>query len=303
MKKTLDLQGWIANLGCSVGIEIGHRRMPGLVTVQVLRGARWLMLGLVLGLMLGGGVSAADAEGLARPTVLITGSSRGIGFELARQYAQRGWGVIATCRTPERAAALQALAAEHSNVVIERLDVTDFPGMDIVAEKYRAVPIDVLINNAGILGDNDKQKFGTFDYSAFDQVMAVNTKGPIRMLEVFVDHVAASDMKKIMNISSAVGSIQMTFGGQDFYQHSKAPLNMSMRNLAKELRQSDNPGRKALIFGMIDPGIVDTGFAGNVPVPMIQADESAAAVIKVIDSYDRKTSASFLRYTGQKMPW
>ena len=249
------------------------------------------------------GMPVVYAEGLAKPTVLITGSSRGIGLELARQYAQRGWGVIATCRTPQRAADLQALAKSHSNVVIERLDVTDFAGIDVIAEKYRHVPIDVLINNAGILGDNDKQKFGTFDYSAFDEVMAVNTKGPIRMVEVFVDHVAASEQKKIMNISSAVGSIQMTFGGQVFYRASKAALNMSMRTLAKELRRSDQPGRKELIFGLIDPGIVDTGFAKNVPIPMIQADESAAAVIAVIDSYDRKTSASFLRYTGQKMPW
>jgi NAD(P)-dependent dehydrogenase (short-subunit alcohol dehydrogenase family) len=249
------------------------------------------------------GASVAYADGLATPTVLITGSSRGIGFELARQYAERGWGVIATCRTPERATALQLLAQSHSNVVIERLDVTDFTEIDNVAEKYRDVPIDVLINNAGILGDNDKQKFGTFDYSAFDEVMAVNTKGPIRMVEVFVDHVAASEQKKIMNISSAVGSIEMTFGGQIFYRASKAALNMSMRTLAKELRRSDQPGRKALIFGLIDPGIVATGFAKNVPIPMIQADESAAAVITVIDSYDRKTSATFLRYTGQKMPW
>jgi len=249
------------------------------------------------------GAYAAYADGLATPTVLITGSSRGIGFELARQYAELGWGVIATCRTPQRATALQSLAQSHSNVVIERLDVTDFAEIDRVAEKYRDVPIDVLINNAGILGDNDKQKFGNFDYSAFDEVMAVNTKGPIRMVEVFVDHVAASEQKKIMNISSAVGSIEMTFGGQVFYRASKAALNMSMRTLAKELRRSDQPGRKALIFGLIDPGIVDTGFAKNVPIPMIQADESAAAVIAVIDSYDRKTSATFLRYTGQKMPW
>ena len=246
---------------------------------------------------------AALSEGLATPTVLITGSNRGIGFELARQYAERGWGVIATCRTPERADALKALAERHPNVVIERIDVTDSAGIDRVADKYRDVPIDVLINNAGILGDNDKQKFGTLDFSAFDQVMAVNTKGPIRMVEAFVDHVAASEQKKIMNISSAVGSIEMTFGGQVFYRASKAALNMSMRTLAKELRRSDQPGRKALIFGLIDPGVVDTGFVKNVPIPMIQADESAAAVIAVIDAYDRKTSATFMRYTGQKMPW
>jgi len=203
-----------------------------------------LRAGLAVFMLVMIGAPVAYADGLVTPTVLITGSSRGIGFELARQYAERGWGVIATCRTPESAGALQALAESHSNVVIERLDVTDFAGIDIVAEKYRQVPIDVLINNAGIL-----------------------------------------------------------FGGQVFYRASKAALNMSMRTLAKELRRSDQPGRKALIFGLIDPGIVDTGFAKNVPIPMIQADESAAAVITVIDSYDRKTSATFLRYTGQKMPW
>jgi len=276
--------------------------------VRAFKIALLFIVGLTVSTAMTSGMQLAHADGLATPTVLITGSNRGIGFELARQYAERGWGVIATCRTPDQADALRALAADHSNVVIERLDVTDFAGIDNVAEKYRGVPIDVLINNAGILGDNDKQKFGRFDYSAFDEVMAVNTKGPIRMVEAFVDHVAASDMaasdmKKIMNISSAVGSIQMTFGGQIFYRASKAALNMSMRTLAKEMRGSDQPGRKALIFGLIDPGIVDTGFAKNVPIPMIQADESAAAIIVVIDAYDRKTSASFLRYTGQKMPW
>ncbi|MDP6675333.1 MAG: SDR family oxidoreductase [Gammaproteobacteria bacterium] len=264
---------------------------------------RSLVIGLVVTQIITWVAPVVLADDLTKPTVLITGSNRGIGFELARQYAQRGWGIIATCRTPEQADALQNLALEYSNLVIERIDVTDFDSINTVAEKYRGVPIDVLINNAGILGDNDKQKFGTFDFSAFDEVMAVNTKGPIRMVEVFVDHVAASDMKKIMNISSAVASIQMTFGGQVFYRASKAALNMSMRTLAKELRHSDNPEYKALIFGLIDPGVVDTGFAKNVPIPMIQADESAAAVIQVIDSYDRKTSASFLRYTGQKMPW
>lgn len=258
---------------------------------------------LIVGMSVIGTTPETLAAGLAKPSVLITGANRGIGFELARQYAQRGWGVVATCRTPDAATALQELAAGHGNVVIERLDVTDQKTIDAVADKYRATPIDILINNAGILGDNDRQKLGAYDFNVFDEVMDVNTKGPMRMVEAFVDHVAASDQKKIMSISSAVGSIQMTFGGQVFYRASKAALNMSMRTLAKELRRSDSPGRKALIFGLIDPGVVDTGFAKNVPIPMIQADESAAAVIAVIDGYDRKSSATFLRYTGQKMPW
>jgi NAD(P)-dependent dehydrogenase (short-subunit alcohol dehydrogenase family) len=238
------------------------------------------------------------------PTVLITGASRGIGFELAAQYAELGWGVIATCRDPGSAAALQGLAAGHSNVLIEQLDVTDFDEMDTLAARYKGVPIDVLINNAGILGGNDRQKFGSFDYAAFDEVMAVNVVGPIRMVELFVDNVAMSEQKKIMNISSLVGSIQMTFPGQNFYRASKAALNMSMRTIAKELRGSKEPGRKEIIVGLIHPGVVATDFAKNVPIPMISPQESATAVIAVIDSYqDRRQSGDFMSYTGKELPW
>jgi len=238
------------------------------------------------------------------PTVLITGANRGIGFELARQYADRGWGVIATCRTPSEADALQGLAQDYSNLIIEQLDVTDFDEMDALAERYSGVPIDVLINNAGILGGNDRQKFGSFDYAAFNEVMAVNVIGPIRMVELFVDNVAASEQKKIMNISSAVGSVSMTFGGQNFYRASKSALNMSMRTIAKELRRSEVPGRNEIIVGLIHPGVVATDFAKNVPIPMISPEESAKGVIGVIDGFaDRRQSGDFMSYTGKELPW
>ncbi|MEJ2140329.1 MAG: SDR family oxidoreductase [Gammaproteobacteria bacterium] len=238
------------------------------------------------------------------PTVLITGANRGIGFELARQYTERGWGVVATCRSPAEAEALQGLAQSYPNLLIEQLDVTDFDEMDALAERYAGVPIDVLINNAGILGGNDRQKFGSFDYAAFNEVMTVNVVGPIRMVELFVDNVAVSQQKKIMNISSAVGSVSMTFGGQNFYRASKAALNMSMRTIAKELRRSDIPGRNEIIVGLIHPGVVATDFAKNVPIPMISPEESAAGVIVVIDDFtDRRQSGDFMSYTGKELPW
>jgi NAD(P)-dependent dehydrogenase (short-subunit alcohol dehydrogenase family) len=238
-----------------------------------------------------------------QPTVLITGSSRGIGFALASQYAERGWGVIATCRTPAKAKALQALAKKYPGVLIEELDVTEFDEIDALAKRYKDVPIDVLINNAGILGGNERQKFGTFDYEALDEVLEVNTVGPIRMLEVFVDHVAASEQKKVMNISSYMASIQMNFGGQNFYRVSKSALNQSMRTIAKELKRSDVEARKAVIIGLIDPGVVETDFAKNVPIPMISPAESAAGVIVMIDEYTLKKSGTFVRYDGKTIPW
>ena len=266
--------------------------------------ARFILLVImgVVALWPGSGVQAATPE-IQQPTVLITGSNRGIGFSMARLYAERGWGVIATCRNPAQADALKELQKQYPQVVIEALDVTDFVGIDALAERYRDVPIDILINNAGILGGNDRQKFGTFDYAAFDEVMAVNTRGPIKVVESFVDNVAASELKKIMNISSYVGSIQQTFGGQNFYRASKAALNMSMRTIARELKYSKDPTRKGIIVGLIDPGVVDTGFAKKVPIPMISADESAAGVVAVIDTYTRKETGSFLRYDGKSIPW
>jgi NAD(P)-dependent dehydrogenase (short-subunit alcohol dehydrogenase family) len=240
----------------------------------------------------------------AAPAVLITGANRGIGFALASQYADRGWTVIATARDPRGADALQALARANGNVRVEKLDVTSDRSVRRLAKKYAGRPIDVLINNAGILGDVPAQKLGAYDFEVFDEIMDVNVKGPLRMTEAFIDNVAASELKKIINISSAVGSIKLTFPGQMFYRSSKAALNMATRTLSREVKLAANdPRRKEVIFGLVNPGIVDTGFAKGVPVPMIQAEESARYVIERIDGFTKENSGAFLDYKGSELPW
>jgi len=104
-------------------------------------------------------------------TVLITGANRGLGLELARQYADRGWTVIATARDTDAAAELRELAASRTNVSIETLDVRDADAIRMLAAKHQGRPIDVLINNAGVLGDLDKQSLGSLDYNEFEQVI------------------------------------------------------------------------------------------------------------------------------------
>lgn len=246
----------------------------------------------------------APARADGAPTVLVTGANRGIGYELARQYAERGWTVIATARQPAGADDLKALAARHPNLTVEKLDVTSDRSVRALARRYRGVPIDILVNNAGILGDVDAQKYGSYDLDVYAEVSAVNVEGPLRMVEAFMDNVAASRQKKIMNMSSAVGSIELTFGGQVFYRSSKAALNMAMRTLSKEVKRDPDPNRKALVFGLINPGIVDTGFAKNVPVPMITARESAEKCIALIDAWTPAQSGAFLDYgKGTKLPW
>ena len=136
---------------------------------------------LLLGLLQATSGLTADA-----PTVLITGANRGIGLELARQYAGRGWRVIATTRRPADATALLALAKLHPSVTVEVLDVTDHAGIAALATKYKGMPIDVLLNNAGISGDGEGGDFGQLNYDVYDKVHAVNVVGPLNMAEAFL---------------------------------------------------------------------------------------------------------------------
>jgi NAD(P)-dependent dehydrogenase (short-subunit alcohol dehydrogenase family) len=237
--------------------------------------------------------SAADM-----PTVLITGANRGIGLELARQYAERGWRVVATARTPADAAELKALATKHGNVAVEALDVTDHKQIDALAMKYQGKPVDVLLNNAGISGDSDAGKFGELQYEVYDTVHAVNVVGPLKMAEAFLPNVAASQQKKIISITSTMGSISRSTGGGYFYRSSKAALNMIMHSLAIDLKP------KGITVGLVSPGFVRTDFTKGIDLPMmITAEQSATAVIKVIDGYDLAMTGKFMRHSGEEAAW
>lgn len=240
--------------------------------------------------------SAAEAA-----TVMITGASRGIGFEFAKRYAERGWDVIATARTPADDVPLQDLAKKYDNVRIETLDVTDHPGIDALAEKLRGTPIDVLINNAGIAGGRNTQEFGSVDYSVFDGVMNINVLGPLKVTEAFIDHVAASEQKKVINISSSEGRLSNVRGSrQAFYRASKSALNMIMINVAT------NPSvvEKGVIIGLLTPGFVDTDFtAGMSKQFMIDVETSVSRSMEMIDKYTLEMSGKYYANTGEEMTW
>lgn len=231
-------------------------------------------------------------------TVFITGTSRGIGLELTRQYAEKGWDVIATCRTPAKADDLKSLASQYTNIVIEKLDVTDDAEIDGLADKYRDVPIDVLINNAGISGGIQSQILGKLDYGMFDQIMAVNVRGPLRITEAFTDHVAASDQRKMITISSSEGSIaSVQFPAFYFYRASKSAINMIMYTLKPDL------AKKGITIGLIHPGVVDTAMSRGAPIPLLSPEESVSGVIDVIEQYTLETSGTFMQWDGNELPW
>ena len=274
-----------------------------------------LFLGISSAVLAGGHTSAPKAtatvqldpalRGEKTGTVLVSGANRGIGLQLATNYAERGWTVIATARKPEKATELQALAADNANVTIVQMDLLDHAGIDALAEKLKDTPIDVLLNNAAMLGDPAEQDFGGLDYDLMQQVYAVNTVGTMKMTEAFIDNVMASEQKKVVAITSLQASIGSLRDPMiPFYKMSKTALNMGMKSISRRLKS------KKVTVALISPGAVDTemmnaaldhaNFKGNF---LITPQESAEAVINIIDQYDLKMTGTFMSHRGDVIPW
>lgn len=245
---------------------------------------------------------AAKVRDPASPTILLTGSNRGVGLALATEYAAQGWNVIATCRTPAKATELKALATANPKVIIEQLDVTDVRQIEKLAAKYKGVPIDVLFNNAGWLGTPiENQQFGNFDQKLFNDVMNTNVFGPLKLSEAFVANVEASKQKKIIGMTSGLGSLTL-MGRMSrfyFYQTSKAAMNMGMRAMRNDLM-----GR-GIIVALLAPGMVETdmledsGFTGKALRPA----ESAASLYKLVADLTLQDKGVPVNVDGKPIPW
>lgn len=233
--------------------------------------------------------------------VLITGTSRGIGLELTKQYAAKGWRVIATCRKPAEANELNKLTQEFPEIVVEELDVTDHNQIEMLADKYKEVPIDVLINNAGIFGPVIMQTLNNLDYSTFTEVMAVNVFAPLKISQAFVKSVSTSKQKKIVTITSGLGSMELTEknGGFYFYRISKAGANIIGRTLAADMRN------QKILIGLFNPGIVDTGFGSDTGYTgkRIKTQVAVNALIRFIEELSSENAAKMINYDGTPMPW
>ena len=143
----------------------------------------------------------------ATGTVLITGSNRGIGLEFVKQYLLLNWEVMATCRNPEDADALKKLTADNPNLILQTLDITNESSIDSLLKEIGNWPLDLLINNAAYLGPPNPQKFGQIDYQMFTKSVEVNAIGPIRVTEKLIENIRLGNMKKIIFLGSAAGSI------------------------------------------------------------------------------------------------
>ena len=260
-----------------------------------------MALALLCGLP--GAVAAAQEAPVAEggpPTVLITGSNRGIGLAFAEWYAEQGWNVVATCRRPEQADDLNALAAEHANLSVELLDVTREDHIRDLADRYADQPIDLLINNAAVLGPLPEQSLGGLDYDRFEQTMAVNVYAPLRLSEALADNVVAAG-GNIVAITSGVASLTLMsrMRGLYFYRMSKSALNMGWRALRTDLK----PRGVAVL--LVSPGQVDTallresGYTGEA----LTTEESVAGMVEIIADATLDDPGLPINVDGRVLPW
>jgi len=231
---------------------------------------------------------------MSQATVLITGANRGLGLEFVKQYAVAGWQVIACCRWPEEAKELQALAERSGDQVeIHTLDVADFEEIDALALILQGRSIDLLINNAGVYPQSD---FGNVNYEAWAEAFHINSMAPMKMVEAFAGHVASSNLKKIVTVSSKMGSLDdNTSGGSYIYRSTKTAVNMVMKSLAIDLKP------KGIASTILHPGWVRTDMGG--PNGLIDAPESVAGMRRVIDELTLDNSGRFVAYDGKVIPW
>jgi len=223
------------------------------------------------------------------PTILITGAGRGLGLELARQYAADHWSVTGTVRDERSAKALAALGARALP-----LEVTDFDAVKRLGEQLHGEPIDLLLCNAGISGRRG-MALGSFDYEEWDRVLRVNLLGAAAVIEALVDNVAASAKKTIAVMSSRMGSISNTSGSTIPYSSSKAALNLLAKALSLQLSS------RGIVLVALHPGWVQTDM-GGAEAPL-NAEESVRGLRRVLGGLRPEHAGQFLSYDGSVIAW
>ncbi len=227
------------------------------------------------------------------PTVLITSANRGIGREFARQFSAEGWRVLVACRHPETVAdELRALGPMVRPIA---MDVTDPASVEAVAREDDA-PVDLLLNTAGVIGQREDGP-GEMNYAEWARVFDVNTLGPVRVLDAFIERLAAAGGgAKAITLTSGMGSIgDVGSGSSLMYRTSKAAVNMAMRARALTLKP------RGILVAVINPGWVQTDMGGD-GAP-ITPEQSVTGMRAQIDALLPEQAGSFLNWRGGTYPW
>ena len=212
-----------------------------------------------------------------------------LGSELARLSAAE-----LVLRAPAEAE-LAALAETAGDVTVHGLEVTDGVAVAALAESLGGAPVDLLLNNAGVYGPK-QQTMADMDYDGWLDTFAANSMAPLRLAAAFAANVAASEHKRMVTITSRMGSIEQNeSGAQIAYRSSKSAVNMVMDCVANELRPQ---GVTCVVF---HPGWVRTDMGG--PSAALEIDESVSSIRAAIAGLTPADTGRFLNYDGTSLPW
>lgn len=231
---------------------------------------------------------------------LITGARRGIGLEMTRQLLHRGDAVIGTVRSEAAAQELRDLfpAEVAQRLQIVSLDVRDRKSITKAALRITE-HLDVLVNNAGILGP-ERQSTLDMDFDGFLEMFVVNAMGPLAVTQAFLPQLRRSERPRIVTITSRMGSSSYRKDDLIAYQASKAAANKVVRGFATTL------GPSGIIVIAAHPGLVRTDLGGTratASPESISAIESATGLLKVIDGLLASDNGRFLDYGGREIAW
>lgn len=226
-------------------------------------------------------------------TVVVTGANRGIGLHLVKHFLAAGWQVVAACRNPAQATALQALT--NPSLRILPLDVTDAASVAALAGTLEGECIDVLVNNAGIMGPAS-QGVRNMDYEGFVQTLAVNSVAPLRVTAALLPHLKRSPRPRVIAISSQMGAFGLDMGpGHIAYSASKSAVSKVMQLTARELAP------EGIIVCPVHPGWVQTDMGG--PNAQLAPADSAAGLFRLIDGLQMQHSGRFWAWDGREHVW
>ena len=225
--------------------------------------------------------------------ILVTGANRGIGLELVRQYAGEGVSVIACCRKPAEAKELHALA-KTGKVRVMALDVGDASSSAALAQALRGEAIDILINNAGVFGPEAQSGLDS-DFDKFAHTLRVNSIGPLIVSLGLRDNLMAGHDKKLVILTSKMGSISDSSTGALAYRASKAAVNMIMHVLAHEWAAD------GILVAILHPGWVKTDMGGS--SALITPQESVRGLRARIAELTSETSGRYFDYRGKEIAW
>lgn len=221
-------------------------------------------------------------------TILITGANRGIGFELARRYADAGWRVVAGVQDVARAKSVLSFAE------CVEVDVAESASVAALAAKYSNDTIDVLINNAGVIGP-ETQSSSHMDFDGFLDTLNINTLGPLRITQALLPALQRAKVGKIITITSKMGSLSYASSDHIAYRASKSAVNKVMQCVATDMKP------QGIAVAVIHPGWVRTDMGGA--GADIDVSTSAKGIVAVIEKLSLATTGKFWNYDGSGIQW